>query len=436
MATLNVEDYGAVGDGLTDDQAAIQSAIDDAQAGDTVFLPAGQYLIGDPYLSISGETHPDDLTIEGDGELDTEIRMISTGSWSFGIDIDPAGELQGLVIRNLIMDGNRDGFMADGGNAHQIRWDPSSGVTNPSATIRNCYLIDGHHTGIKSNIGGLTIENCTFENTRLQSIGHDPDGATPALIEIRGCYIFDHGDGEGTAYQSWVGIDTSSGESIVEDCVIGPSQGRGIKCSNAYGHDHVYRRLRVLGCDGGGLVTTSPVTGQMTLDDVVVEDCGRVSFGTLRMHQDDGGDFQFNIPSGSQVVVTNCVNDDFAPAGTHVLNGSMLNASDGELYVSHMDAPGSDTAVGLWAGGAASGSELGYYGHFGNTGGATGNLGSLSVGSQEEVEKTDVDTVPVSGDVGVFAGTDDSTSSDTTVSLSSESGSLTTSAGSLDTSLQ
>lgn len=41
---VNVVDYGATGDGVTDDTAAIQDAIDN---GHTIFFPSGTYLVGD-----------------------------------------------------------------------------------------------------------------------------------------------------------------------------------------------------------------------------------------------------------------------------------------------------------------------------------------------------------------------------------------------------
>jgi hypothetical protein len=44
-ATLNVQNYGAAGDGTTDDTAAIQNAINDASNGDTVLFPAGTYKV-------------------------------------------------------------------------------------------------------------------------------------------------------------------------------------------------------------------------------------------------------------------------------------------------------------------------------------------------------------------------------------------------------
>src|SRR5919112_1264970 len=56
---LNVKDYGALGDGSTDDNSAIQSALD-AGAGNAVFLPPGRY-------PITGLTIPSDTELFGAG---------------------------------------------------------------------------------------------------------------------------------------------------------------------------------------------------------------------------------------------------------------------------------------------------------------------------------------------------------------------------------
>src|SRR5579883_3358932 len=44
----NVKQYGAKGDGTTDDTAAIQAAISAASTGGVIFLPVGSYLISTP----------------------------------------------------------------------------------------------------------------------------------------------------------------------------------------------------------------------------------------------------------------------------------------------------------------------------------------------------------------------------------------------------
>jgi polygalacturonase len=59
--TLNVRDFGAVGDGTTDDTAALAAALDKCgrERGGIVFAPTGNYLIKG-HLSV-----PDNVTLEG-----------------------------------------------------------------------------------------------------------------------------------------------------------------------------------------------------------------------------------------------------------------------------------------------------------------------------------------------------------------------------------
>jgi polygalacturonase len=59
---LNVRDFQATGDGMTDDTEAIQEAIRQAAEGDTVFIPPGAYLVRSLGLK-SG------INIKGEGML-------------------------------------------------------------------------------------------------------------------------------------------------------------------------------------------------------------------------------------------------------------------------------------------------------------------------------------------------------------------------------
>lgn len=90
--TLDVKKFGAVGDGKTDDTAAILKALEEAnsQPRSTLYFPGGTYLISEPIAPVSG---PDKtgVRIKGDGMTKTFIK----------------GNPERLPTRMVILEGNR-----------------------------------------------------------------------------------------------------------------------------------------------------------------------------------------------------------------------------------------------------------------------------------------------------------------------------------------
>ena len=77
-AAFNVLDYGAVGDGITNDAQSIQDAIDAAEVlGGTVYLPTGTYLMS------TGVTVPSNVSIRGDGPTSELKRDVGATPFDF-----------------------------------------------------------------------------------------------------------------------------------------------------------------------------------------------------------------------------------------------------------------------------------------------------------------------------------------------------------------
>ncbi|MGW1546668.1 glycosyl hydrolase family 28-related protein [Streptomyces sp. NPDC002346] len=90
--------YGAAGDGIRDDTASIQAAIDSVPDGGTVYLPAGTYRLTGPLAVSSG------ITLLGAGSKASVLQQTSTTANALtGVDID------GFAMRDLQLAGPASG---------------------------------------------------------------------------------------------------------------------------------------------------------------------------------------------------------------------------------------------------------------------------------------------------------------------------------------
>ncbi|MDF2717880.1 MAG: algY, partial [Paenibacillus sp.] len=80
MCSENVKDYGAVGDGVADDTAAIQAAIDavSAKGGGIVCVPCGTYMTSGPVVMKSR------VFLQGEGDAST-IRAFANSGWGTAV---------------------------------------------------------------------------------------------------------------------------------------------------------------------------------------------------------------------------------------------------------------------------------------------------------------------------------------------------------------
>ena len=155
----NVRDYGAVGDGVADDTAAIQAAIDVRTA--PVYVPSGDYLIS------SGLTLYDGSRIIGvspswgyGGSPDSATRarlFLATDATAPLITAtDTAAH---MTIENLYLDGN-------GVAQHVIKFPATSSFHDYFSDVKGCYIVNvgssvyGLYGG--NDTGSVYVSHCRF----------------------------------------------------------------------------------------------------------------------------------------------------------------------------------------------------------------------------------------------------------------------------------
>lgn len=152
---INVREraYGAIGDGVEDDTAAIQAAITAAGEGDCVFFPPGTYLCDN--LEISGKSQ---LVIRGN---QATIQWNATGTEA-GLEL--IGTCTDVLIQGLRIVGS-----GDAADLHRGVYS-GSGQTLTRIIVDNC-VIEDVPVGISfnSDLGG-SIRGCVASNNRLSNI--------------------------------------------------------------------------------------------------------------------------------------------------------------------------------------------------------------------------------------------------------------------------
>jgi hypothetical protein len=190
--TVSVKDFGAVGDGVTDDTAAIQAAIDYVATigGGVVYLPSGTYAVGKttaPYNpAIAGsfdrdviiDIQSDNITLKGSGRGATVLANTITNTTSsrfikIGRRVDGDNFVDNVSVQDMTLLGNYTGTVTG--------FNTNTGIDVSGRAGTGC-------TNIK--LERLEIKNCAG-----YGIGFQRDGFINCLV-------------------SDVQIDTTSGDGI------------------------------------------------------------------------------------------------------------------------------------------------------------------------------------------------------------------------------
>jgi hypothetical protein len=176
---VSVKDFGAVGDGVADDTAAIQAAIAQAGNGGSVFFPAGTY-------RTTSTTDGSNRTLFGVGEASV-IKPDAAVTVCILLDSDANGETGfawSTEVRSLFLEG-----------------DNTSGATGifvgQTVTTAN-YLIDNVTVNRFAGAGGFgikvvesvycKIQNCEIARCQVNFYAKGT-GTNPTTTVVENCYI-------------------------------------------------------------------------------------------------------------------------------------------------------------------------------------------------------------------------------------------------------
>jgi hypothetical protein len=206
---VDIRDFGAVGDGETDDSGAITDAIRAAEPGETVFVPHTE----DSYrfsfdgsgeetaIRLGTETDLNDITVlgqtaaEGAQTLQVEPGSYDTSTSNWVLKLEAAQVMEGLTFRNLTVDGSRP---ADDGPAALDGEESLTGIL-----LRRGDADGGHD---------IRFENCVVRNCSASALRFEETGVTCHNVTARGAgrHGFNPVAGDGTVDPGFVGESIKS----------------------------------------------------------------------------------------------------------------------------------------------------------------------------------------------------------------------------------
>jgi hypothetical protein len=204
--SVSVKDFGAVGDGVADDTAAIQAAIDACEVlKKPVFFPVGTYIITSGLTVQQKEVH-----VIGEGSESTILDFNLSSGVALDCGYAGGGTFWGWTIRDIQLKGNASGAETNllkvnyplNGNMERVKIDFANNVGVRLGRPQNFVM---HSSEIRNSDGqGLIVENDFIS------------GQGPQMFVLDNSTIKDNGTTD-SAYQI---AFLNGAEHVISNCII------------------------------------------------------------------------------------------------------------------------------------------------------------------------------------------------------------------------
>ena len=182
---VSVKDFGAVGDGVADDTAAIQAAIDTERG---VFLPKGTYLVTSSLtITYNG------ARLYGEDQYDTIIKAPTNSDFTIlkiGVAGGTYGQYGNVTLDNFRIDGSRSsGSPSTNSKGIETLWAAHIRMNNVRVTNTRGYGVEFYTGGYSS------ITNCNFTAHGITGLYLNGVSSTDAITStlVQSCQISSNG---------------------------------------------------------------------------------------------------------------------------------------------------------------------------------------------------------------------------------------------------
>jgi hypothetical protein len=268
--TKDVRDFGAKGDGMTDDTAACQRALDAASAGGTVYFPAGVYHLAGPYLYLTKSG----ISFLGDGPASV-LKYESVG-----LQIGPSGHPVGTRVSRLTFLGKPGLYQLDGNGATAIMGEMANLNSLPAGDallVEDCDF-KGCGWGYRSGGGSTVLGDGSRWAVKVRNCRFNGWGVCPFFLlsgeQVESCTLTQDDPGSRSSHGFY--IHAGSRDVHVSDCQITNCRKWGIQVWCQYPNTVIdgvtLSRIAMRGCSGGLIIARSEVLG-MAVRNVAVTGC-------------------------------------------------------------------------------------------------------------------------------------------------------------------